>query len=503
MFCGLSIVRLTYKSFPKSTLSFVTMHIIHISAECYPVAKAGGLGDVVGSLPKYQAAHGSESWVVMPAYDVPWIQNHDFEITHQGYTNLGGSWFDYSIKREKHDTLGFPLYIVYIPGRFNRSGIYLDPTSGYGYWDEFERYASFQIAILEWIRSFAKKPDILHCHDHHTALIPFMTTSCPQFESLIGIPTVLTIHNGEYHGNYDLGKRFMLPYFHPERAGFLEWNGRFNALACGIRTCWKLTTVSQQYMNEMMYGSSGIEPIIRQEAVKSIGILNGIDTEVWDPSRDPLIAHPITAKTLSSGKKKNKEALCREFMLPPERPTFAFIGRLVKEKGADLLPDLFQAFLSHYEANVIVLGTGDPDLHFRFNNMNKSHMGYFDASLQYNERLSHQIYAGADFILMPSRVEPCGLNQLFALRYGTIPIVRDTGGLHDTVVDMSEEGGYGIRFTNFSLDDAFVAMERAFELYHDGKKLLDLQRKAISLDFSWQSSAKQYLNVYTSLLQEA
>lgn len=479
------------------------MHIIHISAECYPVAKAGGLGDVVGSLPKYQVAHGSKSWVVMPAYDVPWIRNHEFETTHQGFTHLAGSWFDYSIKREKHNTLGFPLYIVDIPSRFDRPGIYLDPASGYGYWDEFERYASFQIAILEWIRSFERKPDILHCHDHHTALIPFMTTSCPQFDSLIGIPTILTIHNGEYHGNYDLGKRFLLPYFHPERSGFLEWGGRFNALACGIRTCWKLTTVSPNYMNELMHGNCGIEPIIRNEAVKSTGILNGIDTEVWDPTTDPLIAHPIRPKTLSADKKKNKEALCREFMLPADRPTFAFIGRLVKEKGADLLPDLIRSFLHGHEANVIVLGTGDPDLHHQFNAMNKSHMGYFDASLQYNERLSHQIYAGSDFILMPSRVEPCGLNQLFALRYGTLPIVRDTGGLHDTVIDMSQKDGYGIRFSDFTLEDALHAMHRAFELYHDPKRHLDLQKKAISLDFSWQSSAKQYLNLYTSLLQEA
>lgn len=481
-------------------IHFLTMHIIHISAECYPVAKAGGLGDVVGSLPKYQKAHGSESWVVMPAYDVPWIRQHEFETVHRGFTHLAGNWFEYSIQKEKKDTLGFPLYVVDIPSRFQRPGIYTDPNSGYGYWDEFERYASFQICALEWIQSFEHKPDILHCHDHHTALIPFMTTSCPQYESLIGIPTVLTIHNGEYHGNYELGKRFMLPYFHPEKAGFLEWGGRFNALAAGIRTCWKLTTVSKTYMDELMNGTSGIEPIIQHEAVKSTGILNGIDTDVWNPAKDPLIAHHFTLKTLANGKQQNKEALCKEFMLPADRPTFAFIGRLVKEKGADMLPELIRAFLANHEANFIVLGTGDPDLHYQFNEMNKTHVGYFDASLQYNERLSHQIYAGADFILMPSRVEPCGLNQLFALRYGTIPIVRDTGGLHDTVLDMGEEGGYGIRFSHFSLSDAYHALTRAYDVFHDKKKLSDLQRKAFSLDFSWQSSAKQYIQLYTSLL---
>jgi starch synthase len=476
------------------------MRILHISAECFPVAKAGGLGDVVGSLPKYQRAEGHDSWVVMPAYDLPWIRNHVFETVHEGFTHLGGTWFAYAIRKEKHDTLGFPLYVVDIPSRFGRPGIYVDPASGYGYWDEFERYASFQIATLEWIRSFEVKPDILHCHDHHTALIPFMTTSCPQFEALVGVPTVLTLHNGEYHGSYELGKRFMLPYFHPEKAGYLEWGGRFNALACGIRTCWAITTVSPNYLNELMHGHSGIEPLIRQEAGKARGILNGIDTEVWNPATDPLIAHAMPARSLVSGKQANKQALCHEFNLPADRPTFSFIGRLVREKGADLLPDLFMRFLERHEANIIVLGTGDPELHHRFSHMNRSHTGFFEASLQYNERLSHQIYAGSDFILMPSRVEPCGLNQLFALRYGTLPIVRETGGLRDTVVDIGEEGGYGFRFARFTLDDALHAMERAWDLSQDPTRLARLRKRAISLDFSWQASTRRYTELYQSLI---
>lgn len=476
------------------------MHILHISAECYPVAKAGGLGDVVGSLPKYQRAAGHDSWVVMPAYDVPWIRNHRFETVHRGYTHLGGNWFEYAILRESASTLGFPLYIVDIPSRFARSGIYTDPDSGYGYWDEFERYASFQVALLEWVRSFQTKPDILHCHDHHTALIPFMTSSCPQFDALVGIPTLLTIHNGEYHGSYENGKKFLLPYFHPERSGFLEWGGRINALAAGIRTCWSLTTVSPNYLNELMNGQSGIEPLIRQEASKAVGILNGIDTDVWNTATDPLIAHPYSARDLKAGKRKNKIALCAEFELSPDRPTFAFIGRLVREKGADLLPDLFARFLERHEANIIVLGTGDPELHHRLSHMNRSHLGYFEASLNYNERLSHQIYAGTDFILMPSRVEPCGLNQLFSLRYGTLPIVRETGGLLDTVVDIGEEGGYGFRFRQFTLEDALLAMERAWYAYQDPPLMSRLQKRAISLDFSWQSSTRRYIELYNTLL---
>lgn len=470
------------------------MHILHISAECYPVAKAGGLADVVGSLPRYQRQSGVDSWVVMPAYRTPFVEQHRFEVVHRGFARLGGSWFEYRILREETDTLGFPLYLVDIPGLLDRSAIY-------GHADDFERWAAFQIAVLEWVRSFERKPDLIHAHDHHAALIPFLMTACPEYEALVGIPTVLTLHNGEYHGEYDLGKRFALPWFHPEKAGLLDWGGRFNALSCGLRTCWKFTTVSPTYLKELTQGANGLEHLIRAEWGKGSGILNGIDTEIWNPETDPLIAERFGAKNLAKGKAANKKALCKEFALDPGLPTFVFIGRLVREKGADLLPDLIGTFLAEHEgkANAIVLGTGDPELHHRLSHMSRAHVGYFDASLQYNERLSHQMYAGADFLLMPSRVEPCGLNQMYALRYGTIPIVRDVGGLHDTVVDIGEEGGNGIRFTHFSLEDALHAMGRAYDLYEDASAMAKLRKRAMAQDFSWDRSATAYIDLYRSL----
>lgn len=476
------------------------MHVIHTSAECYPVAKAGGLGDVVGSLPKYQNAKGVKSWVVMPAYDVPWIQTNNFELVHAAKAHIGPNWFSFKVFKEEDDVLGLPLYIVSIPGRFDRSGVYIDPNSGFGYWDEFERYASFQVAVLDWISTFAQKPDLIHCHDHHTALIPFMMTSCPDYEELIGIPTLLTIHNGEYHGWYDLGKRFLLPYFHPDRAGLLEWSGKLNALSSGIRTSWAVSTVSQSYMEELKYNSAGLEPLIQSESEKSQGILNGIDSDVWNPETDPLISTNFSSKNLKKGKQLNKIDLCNQFNLDPDRPTFAFIGRLVKEKGADLLPEVIEAFLAAgYQANFVILGTGDPALHHRFREMSRQHLGYFDASLQYNEKLAHQIYAGSDFLLMPSRVEPCGLNQMYALRYGTIPIVRAIGGLRDTIVDMDEKEGYGIRFDDFNAESLLNALQRATELYQKEKTLVSLQKKALSLDFSWYKSADTYIDLYKKL----
>lgn len=477
------------------------MHVIHISVECYPIAKVGGLADVVGSLPKYQNRAGIDSWVVMPAYQVPWIQKRSFEMVHKGHANIGPSWFRYSILRLESNETGFPLYIVDIPGRYDRPGVYVDPSSGYGYWDEFERYLSFQVAVLQWLSSFTNKPDIIHCHDHHTALIPFMVTSCPDFQALRHVPTVLTIHNGEYHGWYDIGKRFLLPYYDSSRTGLLEWGGRLNALSAGIRTCWALTTVSQSYMDELKVSSAGLEQLIRSESGKSFGIINGIDNDVWDPQTDPLIDKNYSLKTLKTGKHHNKEVLCSAFNLDPHRPTFAFIGRLVKEKGADILPDLISEYINAgKQANFVILGTGDPELHFRFQKMASTYVGYFDTSLQYNEKLAHQIYAGTDFLLMPSRVEPCGLNQMYALRYGTIPIVRSVGGLKDTVIDISEPDGYGIRFDHFSVGDMWHALDRAMELFNNQKQLINLQKKSISLDFSWNKSAELYIQLYKKLI---
>lgn len=477
------------------------MHVIHTSVECYPVAKVGGLADVVGALPKYQNSHGIESWVVMPAYDVPWIHKHKFEIVHSGHAHIGSFWFRFTVGREINNTLGYPLYVIDIPGRFDRSGVYTDPTSGVGYWDEFERYASFQVAFLNWITTFEKKPDIIHCHDHHTALIPFMMTSCPDYEPLIHIPTILTIHNGEYHGWYDMGKRFLLPYFKPSNAGLLEWSGMLNSLSAGIRTCWALTTVSPSYMDELKYSSAGLEHLINSESGKSKGILNGIDVDVWNPATDPLIEVNYDHKTFKAGKRQNKEILCNTFNLNPERPTFAFIGRLVKEKGADLLPPVISSYLNQgRDVNFVILGTGDLELHHQFKEMSRNYVGYFDSSLQYNEKLAHQIYAGADFLLMPSRVEPCGLNQMYALRYGTIPIVRAVGGLKDTVTDMGDEGGNGIRFQQFRFEDLWNSIDRAERLFHNKKQLINLQKRAISLDFSWEKSASEYIQLYKKLL---
>ena len=476
------------------------MNIIHISAECYPVAKAGGLGDVVGALPKYLNRTGNRASVVLPHYHNKWLQSAETDLIFESEALLGSSLFSFRVSKLLKPDLGFDLFLIDIPGRFDRPGVYLDPWSGYPYWDEKERFFSFQIAALEWINQKKNRPDIIHCHDHHTALIPFMTSYTNRFNGLKNIPTVLTIHNGEYQGRYDFGSTVLLPEYDPYKAGILDWDGQLNALAAGIKCAWRVTTVSGGYLKELQEFCHGLEILLRDESAKSVGILNGIDTEVWDPATDEYLDENYTLRNYKVGKSRNKELLGNFFKLDIDKPLFSFIGRLVKEKGADLLPDIIRECKKRgIDASFLILGTGDPYLHSVFEGLENECVGYFDSRLEYNEKLAHLIYAGSDFIMMPSRVEPCGLNQLYSMRYGTIPIVRKVGGLADTVIDIETEGGYGIVFENFDLNAAVESITRAVALYNSNKKYSMIRRKIMSLNFSWIKAAENYVNMYQTM----
>jgi starch synthase len=479
------------------------MNIVHISAECYPVAKAGGLGDVVGALPKYLNQAGEKASVILPHYKNSWTENAVTETLVEERAPFGDSSFVFRVNRLVEPDLGYELFLIDIPGRLDRPGVYLDPWSGYPYWDEKERFFSFQIAALEWINILEEKPDVVHCHDHHTALIPFMMTQSYRYDSLKFVPTVLTIHNGEYQGRYDKESASILPDYDHYNEGLLDWDGAMNALATGIKTAWMVTTVSEGYMEELKEYCHGLEVLLRQEEEKTLGIVNGIDTEVWDPNSDPLIEKNYSLRNYKSGKRENKEYLCDFFGLSTERPLFSFIGRLVREKGADLLPDLIrECHAEGIEANFIVLGTGEPYLHSVFNDLQDQFTGYFDTRLEYNEKLAHQIYAGSDFLMMPSRVEPCGLNQLYSMRYGTIPVVRKTGGLADTVKDIGEENGYGLVFENFSLVEAVEAVKRGVALYSEDRSFSSVRRYILKLDYSWKQAAQNYIEMYKHLKEK-
>ncbi|MEP6675594.1 MAG: glycogen synthase [Ferruginibacter sp.] len=467
------------------------MEIIHVSAECYPVAKAGGLGDVVGALPKYQNQIGHIAKVVLPMYRTKFLYENDFEVVHKGDFGMGMYRFSYTVIKETTNTLGFDLYLVDINGLLDREKIY-------GYDDDSERFTAFQIAVVDWISNWEHRPDVVHVHDHHTALIPFMMQYCFAYQHLASVPTILTIHNAQYQGWMDWSKVSYLPAWDNWKWGSLDWNKMINPLASGIKCAWRVTTVSPSYMEELKHDANGLENLFEYEQGKCSGILNGIDNNVWDPETDTLILDNYSIEDAESGKALNKKQLCSEYGLDASKPLIVFIGRLVGEKAADLLAQSISDSLIHMEGkmNFMILGSGDPVVEQQLSAMRNNFVGYYNSTIGYNEKLSHQMYAAADFLLMPSRVEPCGLNQMYALRYGTIPIVRATGGLKDTVVDFGEPDGFGICFNNASIWDITYSIHRATELYADTEKFTDIKKQIMAIDHSWESSAGKYIEVY-------
>lgn len=468
------------------------MEIIHVSAECYPYAKAGGLGDVVGALPKYQNKLGHIAKVIIPMYRTKFLYENEFEVVHKGGFGMAHYWFNYTVIKEATNRLGYDLYLVDI---FNL----LDREKIYGYDDDTERFTAFQIAVIDWISKWEHKPDIIHVHDHHAALIPFMMQNCFAYKHLSSIPTVLTIHNAQYQGWMSWDKSNYLPDWDKWKWGLLEWDKTINPLASGIRCAAKVTTVSPGYLNELKYDANGLEMLFEYEKGKCVGILNGIDEEVWDPATDTYIETQYSVDDADVGKAANKKILCDQFGLDKKKPLIIFIGRLVAEKAADLLPQAISDSLYYInsEMNFLILGSGDPDIENQLQQFNGQFMRYYNSHIGYNEKLAHQMYAGADFLLMPSRVEPCGLNQMYAMRYGTIPMVRNTGGLKDTVKDFGEEGGYGICFNNASVWDITFSVHRAVELFKEQERINEIRTQIMQIDHSWENSAGQYIELYT------
>lgn len=470
------------------------MKIVHVSAECYPAAKAGGLADVVGALPKYQNLLGHEALVIMPHYYTKFRDNNKYTKVHQGSVWLGGMEYTSNVfKLDDRDELGFNLYSVEIGGLLDREQIYSYP-------DDTERFLAFQMGALSWINSLEDIPDVVHCHDQHSGFIPFMMARTAAYERLKDVPTVFTIHNGQYQGQFTMDKKHYLPPFHSYYDGLIEWKGLLNPLAAAIKSAWKVTTVSPNYMEEIAFDMRGLEDLLRMEKAKSIGILNGIDVEVWNPQTDPMLIKNYTERSVIGGKKANKEWLCKEFKLDPKKPLFAFIGRLVEEKGADVFPKALENVLTEHneELNVLILGSGNADVEHELKALDKKFPGNYCSYIGYNEELSHRIYAGADFLLMPSRVEPCGLNQLYALRYGTVPVVRRTGGLKDTVIDIGDNG-FGICHDKCEPWDIENAIERALGFYVDEEKFKKNKREIMKIDHSWTKAADDYVTLYKSL----
>jgi len=470
------------------------MEIIHLSAECYPVAKVGGLGDVVGALPKYQCKAGHYAKVVMPAYNTKFMHQNEWRVEHDAVMYLGNYRLPYQILKETTNKLGFDLYCVLIEGLTNTNNVYVGA-------EDTERFLAFQIATLDWIAQWQHQPDVLHCHDHHSALVPFMLQHCYKYQHLSHIKTVFTIHNGLYQGWMSWSKAYYLPEYDSWKAGLLDWAGMINPMSSAVRCADAVSTVSWSYMHELMQSANGLEGLFRSEYRKCHGVLNGIDFDVWNPATDTYLQHHYTAENMAEIKQKHKEEICDIFDINPNNPLIIFIGRLVGEKGADLLPSAMGRAMFETQGNVnfLVLGSGDDSIEDNLNGLKPLCRGIYNCYIGYHEGLAHRLYAAADFILMPSRVEPCGLNQMYALRYGTIPMVRNIGGLKDTVVDIGEYEGYGIKFDYATVTDIVIATHRAYHLYRNQPIFQAIRQRVMSFNNSWELSQERYENIYRGL----
>lgn len=467
------------------------MNIIHISAECYPVAKVGGLADVVGALPKYQNNSKNKAQVIMPFYDNKFTKQNACISVYESELNLGKEIHKYKVLALQDNVLDFDVFFIDIPNLLFKDYVYS--------FNDTERFLAFQIATLDWLLTWDSYPDIIHCHDHHTGLIPFMLQESYKYEAFRKIPNVLTIHNAQYQGWFSHDKVHLIPAFNFNKVGLLDWGGQINPLAAAIKCAWRITTVSPSYMEELKLKANGLEDLLSTESDKCTGILNGIDWKVWNTVTDTYIKKQYAANTMASGKKANKKYLCDTFNLDIEKPLFAFIGRLVDEKGSDLFPETFKNSLEKGQANILLLGSGNPTVEAELETLKAPYAGIYNAFIGYDETLSHIIYAGADFLLMPSRVEPCGLNQMYSLRYGTIPIVRSIGGLKDTVIDITAPNGFGICHQNTKVTEINTAIDRGIELYNNKKVFNKIRKQIMEIDHSWDASAKAYIKLYESI----
>ena len=475
-------------------------HILMASAECYPAAKVGGLADVVGSLPRYLNKINVRCAVVMPGYHNGWLSQQETKEIHYGAFHMGQEYIRFWVHYIVMPELGYDLYAIDIPGKFDRPGVYGDHQHPY-YRDETERNVAFQRSVLHWVMQWEKLPDVVHCHDHHTALMPFMMTQCPEYWRLRDIPTVLTIHNAAYQGMFGWDRQYLLPDFPRERSGLLDWGHVINSLACGIKCAWRVTTVSENYLREMRETSGfGLQGLFHSEWSKSRGVINGIDYEYWNPSTDTFLSIPFK-KGIDRWKKDNKQGLLKELNMPTDLPLHIFIGRMVHEKGIDFLVSLiYQYMIYHRDACFIILGTGEGRIEEQCRMLEHNFGPHVRSLIMYNEGVAHRLYAAADFLWMPSRTEPCGLNQMYAMRYGTIPIARATGGLVDTIEPFDGKEGDGFLFRDLEDYQGIWGIESAARLYAIPDLLSSVRKKIMQKDLSWDQSAKKYLDIYQEII---
>jgi starch synthase len=482
------------------------MKILHVASEVAPFSKTGGLADVLGALPRAQARLGAEVAVVSPRYRM--IDPAKYNLARWLRTvpvYLAGEKIDVGVYEGTPPGGKVRLYLVDHAPSFDRDGLYAMPGGG-DFADNARRFALLSRAALEIAAQMGFWPDVLHAHDWQTgpALLHARYDSGPR-----RIPkTVFTIHNLAYQG--------LFPEHTIEQQGFprelwnpdgFEFYGQLSYLKMGIVLADAITTVSPRYAAEIQTAEQGMgmDGLLRARAEKLVGILNGVDYDVWSPDRDPHLARAYSQDDLS-GKRACKAALQREVGLPqkPETPLAGTISRFAYQKGFDLLVDALTELLPAEDLQYVVLGSGDPAVEGALAELQKKFPQKLAVRVAYDDALAHRIEAGTDLYLMPSRYEPCGLNQMYSLRYGTVPVVRATGGLDDTIVDYEprSRSGTGFKFEPYSKEALVASWRRALHAYrHAPEEWQALTRRGMAQDFSWTASAQRYLEVCRRIIR--
>jgi starch synthase len=466
--------------------------VFFVASEAMPYAKTGGLGDVTGSLPASLHMLGADTFLILPFYRTIMAKNLPLEQVMTCTLAMGGRVLPYTVLRHQQ------TYFIAQNEFFERDSLYNTREGDYP--DNWMRFAFFARAALETIVALGGA-DVIHVHDWQAALLPvYLSVLYPKRRE----KTLLTIHNIAYQGLFspeilpDIGLPSSVFTVHG-----LEFYGNVNYLKGGIVWADEVNTVSPTYAREIQteeYGF-GLHGILATQREHLSGILNGIDCSYWDPAADGALPHMYSPSSLA-GKMQDKESLLQEtgLVAGPDRPLFVMVSRLVAQKGVDLVLGAFDQMMS-LPINLMVLGTGDTEIETALAAKAVAYPEHFVFSQKFDEGLAHRMYAGSDFFLMPSRFEPCGLSQMIALRYGSVPVVRRTGGLKDTVQDVHPKTGMGngISFDDATPSEFLDAVRRAVKLYTDGDAFRRIQAIGMACDFSWQASAREYLALYHSM----
>jgi starch synthase len=487
------------------------LKIVMFAVEAAPYAKVGGLGDVVGALPGALGKAGVKTTIVIPAYRA--IDTLKHKITRctavPGFDiQIGPFWEHAKIYHTRLRASETEVYLIGSHKYFDRDGIYDDPSTKEGYADNMERFVFFIKSGIELLRKLQLPVDIMHCHDSHTALIPGILKMSDLSDPLFArVGTLLTIHNLAHQGVYPKESLshagIDLRHFHPGSP--FEYWGQVNFMKAGIELADKVNTVSRTYAVEIQRDHEfgmGLEGVLRNRTEDLSGIVNGINYDEWNPETDPLIPAHFSKRDFS-GKAKCKERLLQYFSLPFSMnrvPLIGIVSRLADQKGFDLIAGAMEE-LADLNLQMVILGIGQKRYHDLLNHIAKRYPSKFGVRLAFDNALAHQIEAGCDLFLMPSKFEPCGLNQLYSLRYGTIPVVRAVGGLADTVIDYDKDigKGTGFCFSGYTSQEMMAAVKRALAIYADPARWREVCIRAMSQDWSWERSAAEYIKLYEEI----